>query len=715
MSLFAELKRRNVVRVGAAYAVVAWLLIQLADILLANFGAPDWVFGSLTVLILLGFPIALLLSWAYELTPDGLKRDRDVATEAVTAPGSRRRLDWVIIGALVAVIGVMGFERVRLAGPAADGAGLADAAAPARSIAVLAFDDLSPEGDQGYFAEGISEELLNLLARIDGLKVAARTSSFKFRGADADIRQIGAALNVETVLEGSVRKAGDDVRVTAQLIDVATGYHLWSDTYDRRLANIFQVQDEIAGAIVAALRLRLDIDAATAARTVDTDAYDHYLRGRQLAREPTRAGLLRAIEEYERALAIDPGFAAAHGGIAEAWVWLEDYGGFSASDAFPRAERAARRALELDPASPEANTAVAFLASRQRNYHRARELFERTLELNPNHVWAYNLLGGVLRDLGEADAMIEAQRKAVELDPLSLFMKSRLAGGLASAGREDEAEAVLREILAEEPNNDFAHEELANLRARQGRLADALEEYRFVHFARPGDPYSAARAAILAAHMEDATLAEAWIAAARARGAENRWELDAREVLASWQGDLARLDRIGEARGAHWTPYWRGVAAARREAWPEARAQLLESLRMQGYDAARGATITHVPSLTWLAVVEKGQGLESWREHARAARAVLGRGRSHGLTVVGVHQILEHGLARLAGLEGDREATLAHLRSAVEAGFAEHWFLERDPMFAPWREDPEFRAIVQQLRRHAAAERARLVGRDVMP
>jgi TolB-like protein/Tfp pilus assembly protein PilF len=715
MSLFAELKRRNVFRVAVAYAVVAWLLIQAADILLTNFGAPDWVFRSLTVLILLGFPIALLLSWAYELTPEGLKRDRDVAARTATASGSRRRLDWVFLVAMIVVIGVVAFQRTWLPRSTADSVGPAAAAAPARSIAVLAFDDLSPERDQGYFAEGISEELLNLLARIDGLKVAARTSSFKFRGADADIRQIGSALNVETVLEGSVRKAGDDVRVTAQLIDVATGYHVWSDSYDRRLANIFQVQDEIAGAIVGALRLRLDIGAATAARTVNTDAYDHYLRGRQLAREPTRAGLLRAIEGYERALAIDPGFAAAHGGIAEAWVWLEDYGGFSASDAFPRAERAARRALELDPASPEAHTAMAFLASRQRNYYRARELFERTLELNPNHVAAYNLLGDVLRDMGEAEGMIEAQRRAVELDPLSLFMKSRLAGGLASAGREDEAEVVLRDILAEEPNNDFAREELGNLRVRQGRLADALEEYRFVHFARPGDPYSAAQAAILSACLEDAPLAEAWIAAARARGPENRWELDAREVLAWWQGDLARLDQIGEARGVHWTPYWRGVAAARREAWQEARAQLLESLRMLGYDAAQGATISHAPGLTWLAAVEKGQGLESWREHARAARAVLERGRSQGLTVVGAHVILEHGLARLAGLEGDREAALAHLRSAVETGFAAHWFLDRDPMFAPWREDPEFRAIVRQLRRHAAAERAALVGRDIMP
>lgn len=335
--------------------------------------------------------------------------------------------------------------------------------------------------------------------------------------------------------------------------------------------------------------------------------------------------------------------------------------------------------------------------------------------MNPNHVAAYNLLSEVLRELGEAEAMIEAQRRAVELDPLSVYMKSRLASRLIYAGREDEAEVVLGEILAEEPNNDFAREEIANLRVRQGRLADALEEYRFVHFARPGDPFSAAQIALHAAHLEDAPLAEAWIAAARARGPENRWELDAREALASWQGDVAGLDQIGEVRGGHWTPHWRGVAAARGEAWPEARAHLLESLRMLGYDAAQGASMSHVPGLTWLAAVEKRQGLESWREYARAARTVMERGRSQGLTNVGAQLILEHHLARLAGLEGDREAALAHLRSALETGFAAHWFLDRDPMFAAWRGDPEFSAIVNQLRRHAAAERARLVGRDIMP
>jgi TolB-like protein/Tfp pilus assembly protein PilF len=714
MSFFTELKRRNVFRVGAAYAVVAWLLIQLADILLANFGAPDWVFGSLVVVILLGFPIALVLTWAYELTPDGVKRDREVAPGAGAPQGTRKRMDWLIVGGLVVVIGFIAFDRVWLDRTAMDGVAVGATGAPARSIAVLAFDDLSPEGDQAYFAEGISEELLNLLARIDGLMVAARTSSFKFKGADADIRQIGAALNVEAVLEGSVRKAGDDVRVTAQLIDVATGYHLWSDTYDRRLANIFQVQDEIAGAIVKALRLRLNIDAATAARTADPEAYDHYLRGRQLAREPTRAGLLRGIQEYERAIAVDPGFAAAYSGIAEAWVWLEDYGGFSRAEAFPRAERAARRALELDPESVEANAAMAFLHARQWNDHVARDLFERTLALNPSYVPAYDLYGDVLRDLGEVDRMIEVHRKAVELDPLSVFMKTRLASKLMVVSRAGEAEALLGDLLADSPNNDFAREELANLHGFRGRFADALTEYRFVHFARPGDAFSAAQIAVLAAYLEDDTLAEAWIAAARARGEANRWELHARETVAEWRGDLAALERVAESRGGHWLASWRGREAARRGDWTEAREHLVQSLRLLGYDPARGATMSHVSPLTWLAAVEQRLELPTWPDRARAARQVLERARSLGNTHnATVH--LERALARLAAIEGNRAATLAHLRAAATTGYFEHWLLDRDPLLAAWSDDPEFRAIVRAMREHAAAERRRLDGREVMP
>ena len=737
VTLFGELRRRKVFRVAAAYAVMAWLLLQVADILLDNFGAPEWVFKSFTVLLVLGFPLAVVLAWIFDLTPGGLQRTPGAAPADSVAPANRemagreRLTNRIILVGAFLIILVMATERIWFAGrgsPAeapsavpvatlADPDAAAAAADPARSIAVLAFEDLSPEGDQGYFAEGISEELLNLLARSDGFRVAARTSSFKFKGSDADIAQIGQALNVETVLEGSVRKAGDQVRITAQLIEVDSGFHLWSDTYDRRLENIFAVQDEIASAIVRALQLELDVGVETAGRTQNVAAYDLYLRGRQLAREPSRAGLLQAIEMYEEALTLDPRFAAAYSGIAEAWTWLEDYGGVPSAEAFPKAEQAARRALALDPQSAEAHSAMAFV--RDRYYSDAvgaSHYFERTLELNPNYVTAYNIYGDVLRDMGNLERMIEVHRKAVELDPLSVFMRTRLASKYMDIGRYEESRALLDQVLAEYPDNDYAREELGNLARQQGRFATAIKEFRFVHFARPGDPFPAAQIAFVANRIGDSALAEAWIEAARQRGENNRWELSAREGVAIDEGDWARLTAIGSARGGPMGAYLRGVAASRSGEWHEARRLLLESLQLGSYDAVQGPRLTHMSALLELAWVEKQLGMEGWDERAAAVQGLISDLRAQGGDYVNWGGLTtSYGAARLAAIRGERDATLLELRFAQEKHWLSRWFLERDPVFAAWREDPAFIALVDAVEAHAASERARLAGIEVQP
>lgn len=737
MTLIGELRRRKVFRVAAAYAVVAWLVLQVADILLDNFGAPEWVFKSFTVLLVLGFPLAVVMAWVFDLTPGGLQRTPDVAPADPGAPADggmarRGRLTnrVILIGALLIIV-VMATERIWFAGrgspaeapataPAAtpaDPAGEPAAADPARSIAVLAFEDLSPEGDQGYFAEGISEELLNLLARSEGFRVAARTSSFKFKGSDADIGEIGAALNVETVLEGSVRKAGDQVRITAQLIEVGSGFHIWSDTYDRRLENIFAVQDEIASAIVRALQLELDVGVETAGRTQNVQAYDLYLRGRQLAREPTRAGLLQAIEMYEEALTLDPRFAGAYSGIAEAWTWLEDYGGIPSAEAFPQAEQAARRALALDPQSAEAHAAMAFV--RDRYYSDAvgaSRYFERTLELNPNYVTAYNIYGDVLRDIGNLERMIEVHRKAVELDPLSVFMRTRLASKLLDVGKYDESRALLDEVLSEYPDNDYAKEELGNLARQQGRFADAISEFRFVHFARPGDPYSAAQIAMVAVHLDDRALAEAWIEAARGRGENNRWELFARDRLAVAEGDWAQLAETGAARGGPAGAYLRGVAAARAGAWHEARRLLLESLQLSSYDAVQGARLIHMGALLELAWVERQLGLEGWGERAASVEKLIAELRAQGGAYINWGATtLAYDAARVAAIRGDRDTALLELQIAEANRWLPPWFLEHDAVFAAWREDREFIALVAAVQEHSASERARLAGLEVRP
>lgn len=722
-SFFAELRRRNVIRVAGLYLVGAWLLVQIAETLLPIFKTPDWVLQSLVVLLALGFVPALVLAWVFEMTPQGLRRESEFERPASAVDHTARKLDIAVIVLLVAVGAMMLWGRAG-SGPRPESQMAADASgavaggepapvsveAPMRSIAVLAFDDLSAEQDQAYFAEGVSEELLNVLARIDGLKVAARTSSFKFKDGDADIGEIGRALGVDAVLEGSVRKSGDQMRITAQLIKVSDGFHLWSESYDREVDNIFAVQDEIATAIVDALKLQLDIEEETAGRTTNVAAYDLYLRGRQEGRQPTREGLRKAIDLYEQALALDDDFAAAYGGIAEAWVWLEDYGGFRATEAFPQAEQAARRALELDPQSAEAKTSMAMVYDRYYNdQQRATALFEDILATNPNHVVAYNLYADSLLDIGEPRRAVEVQRSAVELDPLSFFYRARLAGRLITNQRLEEAEQVLKGVLADDPGNGYAEEEMASLRRIQGRLADAAGYLARVHAERPGDPYSAAWLAIVGIEMGDDAMADAWVAASRTRGADNRWELLARRAIAESRGDTAALDGLASASGGHVGAHLRGLAAIGREQWPEARKALNDALRLSNYRDGQPLTLQNVQPLILLAWLDQREGQPEGARRLAELDAFLGKIQGEGGQVASnLNSTVE--LARVAAVAGDRDRSLGYLQAAMdEEGFRQAWLIERDPVFEAWRDDAGFKALADRMRSLGRAEHAKVV------
>ncbi len=701
MSLFDELKRRKVFKVGAGYLVVAWLVVQAASIGFPAFDAPPWALRIFILVIFLGFPISLVFAWAFEVTPDGLK------TEGVR--GSKR---FLLIAAGLAALAFAWYFKGQPAYLEAATAPAATASDTPRSIAVLAFDDLSAEGDQAYLAEGMSEELLNLLARIDGLKVAARTSSFKFKDGNADIGEIGRALKVDAVLEGSVRKSGDQVRITAQLIRVSDGFHIWSNSYDRKLDNIFVVQDEIATSIVAALRLELDADAP-AVRIVNVAAYEHYLQARLLAREPIRANLLAAVAKYEQAIALDPGFAGPYGGLAEAWVILADYGGVPRAEAFPRAEKAALRALEIDPQSAEALTAIALMRDLNNDAAGASTAFEAALQANPSYVPAYNLYADMLRDRGDTRRMLEMQQRAAELDPLSIYMKSRVANKLMTMGRLDEAGHTIDAMLAAAPNNDYALEEAANLAAYRGQLAEAVETYQRVHASRPGDAYSAARIAIVAAWMQDRPLADRALMAARARGAGNSWELRAVAELADWQRKPAQLDTLGRQDG--WEgAWWRARRATLQADLPKARADLLEDLRLNSYDTGRPALANHISALIELARVEHELGRATWQATLQAADVALKAVSAQETVRLSVYEYVAYEQARVHALRGEREEALAALRRAVAQGYARHWFLANDQVFAPWRTDPEFTALVTGMNARAAVEKAKLAGKVII-
>ena len=438
MSLFNELKRRNVFRVGLFYIVSAWLIVQVAETLLPIFDVPDGVLRAIVLILVLGFVPALVFAWAFELTPEGLKRDKDARVDPETKQKTSQKLNWATLIAAVLAIGLLVADRMlpeRAAEPTRDVLSadpVDDARTPASeeakvnpaSIAVLPFADLSPLQNQGYFSDGIAEEILNVLSRIEALNVTSRTSAFAFKSqSELSIRDIAERLEVRHVLEGSVRKAADTIRITAQLIDAESDQHLWSDTYDRQLTaeNVFAIQDEIARAITDALADRLDVTiegAEISGGTDDIDAYEAFLAGRENFINRNYDNLPRSVELLEAAVEADPEFGRAHGWLAMGYVVSPSWG-FTGRDYKVLARRSAERALELDADNAAALTASAFLAREHpiNDYARAIELYGRAIAADPQFPTAHVWLAQTWRNLGFFDKAERAVERCLEVDP----------------------------------------------------------------------------------------------------------------------------------------------------------------------------------------------------------------------------------------------------------------------------------------------------------
>jgi TolB-like protein len=451
MSLLAELKRRNVFRVGVAYAIVAWLLVEVAHTAFPTLQLPDWTITLVTVLLIMGFPLALIFAWAFELTPEGIKREKEVDPAHSITHLTGRKLDFAIIGLLaIAVIFLVVDNYVLEAEPehvevTAEQIPAAELVARERSIAVLPFTNLSDDAANEYFSHGISEELLNALTRVTSLRVASRTSSFSFKGSNTAIPEIAAQLNVSHILEGSVRKAANKVRITAQLIDVESDSHLWSDTYDRELDDIFSIQKEIATNIVAELTQTLSAGEAVAASvkplTTDMAAYEIYLQGRYLLALRGSENLEEAARLFEQAVEIDHSFAAAYAALGKTYALLPIYRRVSDSRLFTeKSEAAIDRSLQLDPDQTEALIARGFNATHFRwEWDEARAAFEHALRVNPNDAEVHNLYGDYSRIIGDFANAEKFERRAMELDLLADVHARDLAILMMSMGRYDEA------------------------------------------------------------------------------------------------------------------------------------------------------------------------------------------------------------------------------------------------------------------------------------
>lgn len=456
MSLVAELKRRKVFRVAAAYAVAAWGVAQIADLVLENTAAPPWVMQVILLVLALGFPIALVLAWAFEVTPDGVKRTE--ALGPTEPPPTLAVPDYLLVALMVAVVVIAGLQFSGIGKRPAPAFSTTTVAAEttgeapntevsAASIAVLPFADLSPAGDQGYFSDGIAEEILNVLAAIDGLRVASRTSSFLFKDPSKPIPAIAESLGVAHVLEGSVRKSGDRIRITAQLIAADRDAHLWSDTYDRELSadTVFAIQDEIAQAIVDALRnemgLEIDGDVRVSAATESLDAYEIYLQAREMFRD--RSDLPEAFLLFERAVEIDPGFARAWEGMAAVGAVIEDWG-FVDRPYNAMAATAADRALELDPSlsMPWAVRSQLTTLERPIDFTEALRLADRAIEADTNNATALLWRSIHWMQLGFFERALADQERCLVIDPAYENCRRFMALTLQFMGRTDEATAM---------------------------------------------------------------------------------------------------------------------------------------------------------------------------------------------------------------------------------------------------------------------------------
>ena len=437
MAFFAELKRRRVGKVAIAYGAIAWAVTEASSVVLPALHVPDWAMTFIVIFLMAGFPIAMVLAWVFDVGPEGIQRTEPLPQSAPSAQVKLRLAYAVAVLASMAALGYVLYER---------GLGRAHAGEPHDSIAVMPFANLSGDPSKDYFSDGMSEELLNLLARVPGLQVASRTSSFAYKAREVDVRQIGRELGVETVLEGSVRQSGGQVRITAQLIDAETGFHLWSETYDRQLADIFQVQDEIAKAIVAKLKIELaPADQQLAQRqkapTQDVEAYELYLQGRAIWKRRGEDNLRRAIELYQAALGHDPGFARAHAALASAYVVMPGYTKEKGDEEkyFELAENAARQALAIDPNIGEAHAVLAQINADRGDLLDAESGFFFAISLEPNEPTPHHWYSILLMKVGRLDAALAQASRAQELDPTSPIIALNLANTYLLKGDDESA------------------------------------------------------------------------------------------------------------------------------------------------------------------------------------------------------------------------------------------------------------------------------------
>jgi TolB-like protein/thioredoxin-like negative regulator of GroEL len=726
VSVIAELKRRNVFRVAALYLVAAWVLLQVSDLLFDLLGLPTWTNKLLFAGLVLGFVPALIFSWVYELTPEGLKREHEVERNASVTAETARKLDLTVVGLLVIAIGVVAVERfiprtapVPAATDAAPNASSAEAPVQAaeKSIAVLPFVNMSNDPDQESFADGISEEILNTLAAIRELQVVGRTSSFQFKGRNEDLRVIGEKLNVAHILEGSIRKSGDRVRITAQLVNVEDGFHLWSETFDRQLEDIFAIQQEIAEAVGSALRVELGIavQQSVARRSTDNlEAYSLYLQAREYLFDQDVGKLRRALELSRQVMDMDPDFLP--GRLQYAWIIfaLASWGVELPGETLNDAERIIQDVIDRDPLFADAWLQLGSSHANRYQWRQAEAAFARAKELDPSLSTADNAYA-LLVYLGRTAEAAERYKAYIDREPLALNERGVYAEALAALGRMDEAEAEFRRLLNLDAGYSAAYYRVGtNYFFRLGRIADAVPWYRKAMELDPSTPWYGIELAQALLELGAVDESRALIAGI----AESSTEIPVKAFvykLARAYGDDDMADAARENLARSVNSVIDGLNIV--EDW-----QWLRDLHAQDAERALALYRRISPEL-----FHEPPEVGTWNHGIALSLALLQRDRGERAEAERLaHSVLEvidttndlygyGGAATVAWLAlGDESRAMAALEQTFrEEGRRVGWsFIKVDPVYAPLRPRAEFQSLDEEIRVDMARQLQALRSRE---
>jgi TolB-like protein/Flp pilus assembly protein TadD len=705
-AVITELNRRKVLRTVGAYAVAVFVVLQLMDAAVEPLRLPDWLPTLVVIVLILGFPLVFILAWQLDITPEGIKKTASAGL--LTATQNTLLFSMMTLAMIGLGYGFYSYySNVFTMGEPSEIQPLTaqsrEYVAPENSIAVLPFADLSEDGSQGYFSDGIAEEILNVLAKVNGLHVAARTSSFAFREPNKDIREIGRLLNVSTVLEGSIRKAGDRIRLTAQLINVEDGYHIWSNSYDRKLDDVFAIQDEVASAIATALVDSFaGLEQKPESRTRDLAAFEAYRTGRLHWWRRSPDELQKAITLFAKALEHDPSYAPAYAAMADSWLLLAMYGNLTNMKATERAMPMIEKALEIDPESAEAFAALGLARWQIGQRNASESALRQSLRLNEDYIPAYLWLGGLLGELGRLPEQAQVLQQAMALDPLNELLAINFAGNLTSRGDHAAGKDLLKGLIALRPDSATLLRIIAGYSMKTGNLVDAWKYASQSYDLEPDSP------------VVIETLASAW----ESVGAEDEAErllVNGLELANENYGLrtnyfflLLRQDRLEEAKRflheqfgdsvdglpeQHQQYYYfqKGMISLVAGDKNSARIELEKAISDDFDQGWQGEQVFFM-TLSSALQLEAGN-TELAEQRLTSAERAIRRARLNGVDNADIY----YTESSIHAMRGESGAALESLQTAYDRGFRGVWMLKMDLRMDSLRQDPRFVAIKQQI------------------